>query len=200
VRRGTIPSASPAAALQAGRERRPLRVALVVAAVAVLMTAATSRGWAQAPAAGTASGRTEILTYDNWTVTCRDGRDAREKRICSAELDIVQEANNTRNVVFAWVIGLNKDGVSTTALSFPTGVLIAPGVELKFADKPARKIAITSCEPTHCEAATPMDESFIRDASAALQAEARIQTTDGRQITFTINLKGFTQAWAVIRK
>lgn len=146
------------------------------------------------------SGRTEILTYDNWTVTCRDSSDAKEKRICSAELNVVQEANGQRRVMLAWIIGLNKEGALTTVIRFPPGVTVAPGVELKFGDKPPRKIPIATCEPAYCEAIAPMDDAIIKDASAIVQAEATVQASDGRQVNFTINMKGFTQALALVRK
>ena len=81
---------------------------------------APAQAQAQAPGSTTAavSSRTEILTYDNWTVTCRDGRDAKEKRVCSAELNIFQEAQGQRRVVFSWAKGRNKDGVPTAARRF----------------------------------------------------------------------------------
>src|SRR6185369_5043285 len=119
-----------------------------------------------------AQGRTEILTYDNWTVTCRDGRDPKEKRACSAELSIFQESGGQRRAVFAWIMGLNKDGALTSAFRFLPGISIVPGMELKFADKPARRVPITTCEPAACEATTPMDDGFIREASQLVQAEA----------------------------
>jgi invasion protein IalB len=73
-------------------------------------------------------------------------------------------------------------------------------MELKFADKPARKVPITSCEPTVCEATTPMDDGFIKDASPVIQSEAIVTASDGRQVTFAINMKGFTQALAAVRR
>jgi invasion protein IalB len=155
----------------------------------------------QAPASAAAvSGRMEILTYDNWTVTCRDGRDPKEKRVCTAELQISQDSGGQRRPVFAWIMGLNKDGVPATALRFPPGIQIGPGVELKFADKVSRKIPITTCEPAVCEASTTMDDAFVRDASAVVQGEAIIQASDGRLVTFTINMKGFAQAAAAVRR
>lgn len=181
--------------------------AIVVAGTGFGATAQAQRSMAvpqQAQAGGAIAqstpGRTEILTYDNWTVTCRDGREPKEKRVCSAELNILQEAGGQRRVVFAWIMGLNKDGVLATALRFLPGVQIAPGVELKFADKTPRKVPITSCEPGHCEASINMDDGFIREASALVQAEAVITATDGRQVNFTINMKGFAQAVAAVRR
>jgi invasion protein IalB len=146
-----------------------------------------------------ASARTEILTYDNWTVTCRDGQ-PKEKRVCSAELAISQETNNQRRVVFAWLMGLGKDNVPTSAFRFLPGVSIAPGLELKFPEKAVRKVPITVCEPTHCEATAPMDDAFVKEAAAAIQAEVVVHASDGRQVTFTVNMKGFSQALAAVRK
>ena len=181
------------------RPTRASRVATLVAAFAITVLAVVAqpqegRGQGQ-PAP---SGRTEILTYDNWTVTCRDPSEPKEKRVCNAELVISQEANNQRRPVLSWVISLNKDGASTTVRFLP-GVMIAPGVELKFGDK-TRKLPIVSCEPAYCEAATPMDDLFVKEASGIVQAEAIVQASDGRQVRFTINMKGFGQAFAAVRK
>jgi invasion protein IalB len=179
-------------------------VARALAATSIL-TVMTTAVWSQPkpaqgqPPAASPSGRTEILTYDNWTVTCRDPGDPKEKRVCSAELDIVQDANGQRRTVLAWIIGLNKEGVPTTVIRFPPGVSVAPGIELKFADK-SRKIPIATCEPSYCEATAPMDDAFIKDASAIVQAEAVVQASDGRAVNFTINMKGFAQALALVRK
>ena len=152
------------------------------------------------PPAASPSARTEILTFDNWVVTCRDGKDDAEKRVCSAELQIVQTANNASSVVFSWLIGLNAAGAPVSVLRFPSGVLIGPGVELKLLPKDARKIPFTSCEPARCDAAVVMDDGFMRDAAAAQTAEATIYASDGRGVKFTINMKGYQQGLAAIRK
>lgn len=166
------------------------------------MTVPPNAAQAQAPGstAAAVSGRTEILTYDNWTVTCRDGRDPKEKRVCSAELNIFQEAQGQRRAVFSWLMGLNKDGALAIALRFLPGVQIVPGVDLKFADRAPRKVPITSCEPGACEASTTIDDAFMREASSVIQAEAVIQASDGRLVTFTLNMKGFAQAVAAVRR
>ena len=205
---------------EAGR-RRQSRAGLLVKVAGVLMPLAVAATWSAAaspvaaqqrrPAAPApaetnqeaqagAQGRTEILTYDNWTVTCRDGRDPKEKRVCSAELSIFQESGGQRRPVFAWIMGLNKDGALTSAFRFLPGISIVPGMELKFADKPARRVPITSCEPSVCEATTPMDDGFVKEASQLVQAEAIVTASDGRQVTFTINMKGFAPAVAAVKR
>lgn len=152
-----------------------------------------------APNPPAAQARTEILTYDNWTVTCRDGADPKEKRVCSAELVIAQEANNQRHPVFVWILGLNKDGAPVNVWRFVTGLSIPPGLELKFADK-SRKVPIATCDSAFCSATLPIDDAFAKEASALVQSEAVIQTSDGRTVTFTVNMKGFAQALAAIRR
>lgn len=146
-----------------------------------------------------AQARTEILTYDNWTVTCRDGADPKDKRVCSAELVISQEANNQRRPVFVWILGLNKDGAPTNLWRFITGLSIPPGLDLKFADR-LRKVPIATCDSSFCSATLPIDDAFAKEASALVQSEAVIHSADGRVITFTINMKGFAQALTAIRR
>lgn len=172
-----------------------------IQAFAALVFVGASSGFAQTQTLPPgASARTEIVTYDNWTVTCREAREAREKRTCSAELSIVQDANNARRVLLAWVIAPNKDGVPSSTLRFLSGIQIGPGVEIKFSEKVQRRFAITICEPTYCEATIRLDDAFVRDASAAAQVETIIQSSDGRQANFTINMKGFAQALAAVRR
>ena len=125
--------------------------AICFALVCTLVALATSSDVVQAqkppatPHLPAAQARTEILTYDNWTVTCRDGADPKDKRVCSAELVISQEANNQRRPVFVWILGLNKDGAPTNLWRFVTGLSIPPGLDLKFSDK-SRKVPIATCD------------------------------------------------------
>lgn len=190
-------------------ERRRARRRLAAAAFAAAALASTGASAQQRPPprpaqsaapAPSPSTRTEILTFDSWVVTCRDGKDEHEKRACSAELQIVQTANNANTVVFSWLMGANAAGALVSVLRFPSGVLIAPGVELKLTPKDVRKIPFTACEPSRCEAAIVMDDAFVRDGAAAQTAEATIYASDGRGVKFTINMKGFQQALANIRK
>jgi invasion protein IalB len=152
------------------------------------------------PAAASTATRTEILTYDNWTVTCRDGQTAKDPRSCIGELVIFQDVQGGRRPVFSWILGLNKESQIVSALRFPPGVMIAPGVEMKSSDKVTKALPITSCEPAVCEAVHSVDEAFIRSVSAAPQVDVNIQATDGRVVTFTVYPKGFDQAVAAIRK
>lgn len=152
---------------------------------------------AQAPAA--TSTRTEILQFDGWTVTCQDGA-AGAKKACSALLRIVQnDAQNQPRVVFTWVIG-QRDGKLLSALNVPTGVQIAPGVEVKTGAKDAKKHGFANCQPAQCEVVIPMDDAFIKDASASPTTDVSVVAIDGRTVKFSVNMKGFDKAVAELRK
>lgn len=178
--------------------RKSLRILQIAAVVAAAASAsAQQRPAAQQPVPGS---RTEILTYDGWTVTCRERLSPAAPKTCSAELQIVQSANNANTVVLSWTVGPNNEGKLATVLRVPTGVLIQPGIEFKLDGKEARKIAFTACEPNRCEASLIMDDAFIRDASAAQSAEAVVYASDGRGLRFSIVNKGFAAALAAMRR
>lgn len=152
---------------------------------------------AQAPAS--TNTRTEILQFDGWTVTCQDGA-AGAKKACSALLRIAQnDGQNQPRVVFTWVMG-QRDGKLLSALNVPTGVQIPPGVEVKFGAKEAKKHGFANCQPVQCEVVIPMDDAFIKDASASATTDVTIVAIDGRSVKFSVNMKGFDKAVAELRK
>ena len=108
--------------------------------------------------------RTETITYNNWTVTCREVG-GQPKRNCSAVMQAVDQ--NRKQVVLTWIFGHTPEGALTTVLRTPTGVLIQRGVELRVGDTTPRKLNYVNCDQQQCEATLPMDEVFVRDASAA---------------------------------
>ncbi|NNM74627.1 invasion associated locus B family protein [Enterovirga aerilata] len=163
-----------------------------------------AQGQAQAPAQPAPQGqapaqaqpvRTEIVPHENWTVTCRDFADRR--RSCSAVLQVVQQGNN--QVLFTWVLGKNNEGKLISVLQTPTGVTLAPGVEVKLARGTPRKAAFVNCDTTRCEASLEMDDAFIRDASASDSVEATMFSIAGQGVKFTLPFKGFDKAVAATR-
>jgi invasion protein IalB len=139
--------------------------------------------------------RTEITPHDNWTVTCRDFADKR--RACSAVLQVVQQQNN--QVLFVWVLGKNNEGKLVSVLQTPTGVTLAPGVEVKLARGATRRATYVNCETNRCEATLDMDDAFIRDASGSESVEATLYSNAGQGVKFTLPFKGFDKALAAVR-
>lgn len=150
-------------------------------------SAAPSSGAASKPGA-TVPVRTETITYDSWTVTCRITEEQTPKRACSGALQLSDKSSG--RVLFAWIIGRDNQGVLQTVMQTPTGVQILNGVEIKIANTQARKIGYTICDPQHCEAATAMDDAFVKDLLANGEATVTIVATDGRGVNFNLPLKG----------
>jgi invasion protein IalB len=150
---------------------------------------------AQAPAQQIPS-RTEILNFDNWVVTCNEFADKPKTRVCSALLRIVQQ--NTNQTVFVWSLTMDSNKQMVSTLQTPTGVYIAPGVELRVGKAPPRKIAFTSCDTGGCVAPLLMDANTLREMVTAPTAEAIIQGTGGNTVQFNVQLKGIDKAYAAL--
>jgi invasion protein IalB len=142
--------------------------------------------------------RTEILNFDNWTLTCVEYAEARGKQTCAATLQMVQA--KSRQVLLAWTAGLGGDGRPVLTIQAPTGILIAPGVEVTLGKAKPRRIAFASCDTGHCTASAPLDEALVRELSAADVAEVDIQAMNGNNVQFKLPIKGFDKAYAGLRR
>jgi len=142
--------------------------------------------------------RTEIINYDNWTVTCREFTEGPRKRVCSATLQVRRTENN--QVVLEWTFTLNDQNRPITVIKTPTGIMIEPGVELQLGKGRARKMPYTSCFPNYCTAVMTVDGRFVRDVGAAPAADIVIRAANGAGLKFNISLKGFDKSYAALRQ
>jgi len=140
--------------------------------------------------------RTEILRFDGWIVTCNEFEGGAKTRVCSALLQITQEKTN--QTVFSWTVGQNNNKQWISVLQTPTGVAIAPGVELRIGKSPARKIPFTTCETGHCVATMTMDANLLHEMTTSPTAQAVIQGAQGNAVNFSIQMAGFDKAYAVM--
>jgi invasion protein IalB len=175
---GTPPAASAPAAPPAGPEPSPQAQAAPAQAVAPIPS------------------RTEILNFDNWVVTCNEFAEKPKTRACSALLRIVQQ--NTNQTIFAWSLTMDNNKQMVSTLQTPTGVNIAPGVELRVGKVPPHKIAFASCDTGGCVATLLMDTNTLREMATAPAAEAVIQGSRGNNVQFNVPLKGFDKAYAAL--
>jgi invasion protein IalB len=177
---------------------------------------AAAKPAAQAPAAAGAEGagasvqaaptpppqpvRTETLVFDNWTVTCREFAPGGPAKSCQAVLQVVQQQEGgSAQVLLAFILSREGQGPVGATLQTPTGVVIAPGVEMTLGKAAARKLAYTACE-ARCAAVFAFDEGMAKDVAAAESAQAAIAATNGKTIRFTFPVAGFDRAWAALRK
>jgi invasion protein IalB len=141
--------------------------------------------------------RVEILNFENWAVTCNEFADGPKSKRCSALLQIMQQ--NTNQTVFTWTVGLDEKKQLMAVMQTPTGVVIAPGIELKIGKLAPQKIAFTSCEPGRCVATLPVDANLLREMTTSPTAEAIIQGVQGNAVQFNIQMKGFDRAYAALK-
>lgn len=142
--------------------------------------------------------RTEILNFDNWSVTCNEFASGPVKKACSAQIRVMQ--SNTKQVLLLWNVALNDQRKPVALLQTPTGVLVQPGIEIKLGDKAARKLPYESCEPARCVAADLMDDAFVRDLAAAKSAEIVFYAANRNGIKINVPVAGFAQALAQLQK
>jgi len=152
-----------------------------------------------APAAPSAPRRTEIITYDSWTVTCTDTVEKVTKKVCRGVLEVAQQ--NPRRVVFVWIIERDDKGVLRTVIRTPTGVQIQKGVGIKLGAQAVKTIPYTACTPQQCEAAIAMDAAAMKkEAAISSDAVATIYAVDGRDINFKFSIKGIDNVLAAVAK
>ena len=140
------------------------------------------------------SQKTETINYENWILTCREFLDGPKKRNCS--ITVAVQKQDTNQIVLALTVQPNEQGQMVASIQTPTGVAIAPGVELKLEKAGARKFAFDFCEPSRCSASLIADKNFIREASLSASLAVVIQSSDGKPVNFEFPIKGFDKAYA----
>ena len=140
--------------------------------------------------------RTEILNFENWTVTCREFEQPK-KRDCSAFLRVTRA--NTNQTLFTWTVGLDSTKGPTATINTPTSVLIEPGVELQLDKTPVRKVPYVTCSSGQCSATMPVDSILVRDMITASSAELAFTAVNGSKLRFKFPINGFGKAYAALK-
>ena len=157
------------------------------------------------PPTATGPIRTETITYDSWTVSCRDTPEAKTKKVCSAVLAMAAQQQNQLIKVGTWVIARTNEGALVTVVQTPQiniGVLIGKGVELTLDNGKPHHISYVNCNPQHCEALLTMDDAMIKESIAANNGPAVVKfwKTDGGEFSINIqSIKGIDKAIAAAR-
>jgi invasion protein IalB len=177
-----------------------MSLAVALGATAQAQTPAVKPTTAQSPTAPAASTpqpwRTEIVVFDNWTVTCQDFREPKPRKICSGQMQVIRQG--TQQVVLSLAIAPDDKGAMRALIATPTGIAIQPGVDFVTPGQPARKAAYETCEPSRCLATLAIDEKLAKELSAAQEIEASVVTNAGQSVKLSFPMKGFDKAWAQI--
>lgn len=150
------------------------------------------------PAAPKIPTHSEVFRFDGWIVTCNEFEGGPKTRLCSAVLQIFEQKSH--QAMFSWTVGLGSNKQVVAIFQTPTGVAIAPGLELRIGDAPGRKIPFASCDTGHCVATLKVDAVFMKEMTTAPTAHAVIHGEQGNTVEFNIEIKGFDKAYAVMSK
>ena len=170
-----------------------------LALIAALSPLQAQTPQATTPQAATPAAVIETRTYDNWTVSCRAAPEAKSGKACSTELRMVKETDGKKTILLHWVFGFQNNKLMSV-ISVPTGLLLAPGIEMKMGSVRQIKVALSQCAPSHCEAVLPSDEALYKDLALVPQTEVTVVILDGRALKYAVNMKGLDKALDDIRR
>lgn len=149
--------------------------------------------------------RTETITYDAWTVSCRDTPDGKTRKVCSAMLQMIMTQQNQQVPLGAWIIGRNNEGALVSIVQTPQinmGVLVNKGIELKLGNGNPQHINYVACNPQRCEGILAMSDAVTREilGGAGEPAAITFWKSDGDKFTITIqSIKGIDKAISAIK-
>jgi invasion protein IalB len=131
--------------------------------------------------------------FGSWQVQCQEAN----AKICRAILQVIRD----KQVIMAWLVGADGKGVMQNVLQTPTGVLVSAGVDIKVASAPARHANYAACGPQACSASFPLDDAFIKEASAAAEGTHVVMyAANGQSVDFGIPTTGLDKAVAALKK
>ncbi len=131
-------------------------------------------------------------TFGSWQVQCQEAN----AKACRAVLQVLKD----KQVIMAWLVGTDGKGVLQNVLQTPTGVMVSAGVDVKVGSSAARHANFLTCTPQGCTAAVPMDDAFIKDATAAQKTDVVLYAMNGQSIDFGIPTGGLDKAVAALKK
>lgn len=154
-----------------------------------------------APASGEAPQprllRSEVSTHEFWTVSC-DHFEAPTPARCLARLPVFR-SNELKQVLVVLSIGKGAGDQWALNLHVPTNIALPTGAEIRFGDKPARKITFQSCEPALCAASVPLDAALRAELTGAANAKASWVSLVTGDISAEFPLRGSAQALAALK-
>lgn len=128
-------------------------------------------------------------TYQDWTVSCQI---VSNTKLCGLSQE--QQQQNGQRVLAIELQSNAENGASGVAV-MPFGLKLNEGVKLQIdeqAEIPA--IAFSTCLPAGCILPVSLDAKQIASARAGQALKLKAASVDGREMTFSVSLKGFSAA------
>lgn len=184
---------------QVRRAASPFILAALLCGPVMAQQQPSTRG-AQPPAAPPSAGQPrDGQVFQDWVVRCErlevQGRP--QERCYLSQTQATQEGQRVIQFNVGY-IGPNRELVGVVFL--PLGIYLPAGAAYRIDQNQQIAIQIESCVPEGCRAAFLIDEAALRSLRAAQGITFGFLTEpNGRSITLSVSLRGFTQGFATLR-
>lgn len=135
-----------------------------------------------------------VLVYQDWRLTCPARK---EKDVnCRMSQDIVDSKSGqsvASIVLFKEVAKDTKKETTLLAVNVPLGVLLDPGIGLKFGND-IKTYPYKTCLEGGCLATIPADEALQKTLAGTDDAAISVARLDGKTVQLPFSTKGFADA------
>lgn len=134
-----------------------------------------------------------MLVYKDWRLICpaRQEKDAN----CRMTQDIIdsKSGQSIASLVVYKELDKNKKATTLLAINVPLGVLLEPGVGVKFGND-IKTYAYKTCLEAGCVATVPYDAALEKAIAGTEDAAISVARLDGKAVDLPFSTKGFADA------
>jgi len=141
-------------------------------------------------------------TYKSWIVRCVtptaiEGQ-AAPARICEMVQELNQQKSGQRLLAMA-LQPTKAEGVTLTFIA-PFGLLLSAGLKVAVDGTAVAQGGFRTCLPRGCVSVINLENGTLDKFIAGDTATITMRDTNGREISVTVSLSGFTAAWNRLKK
>ena len=149
---------------------------------------------AQDAAAPAAEAQSAAPASPLWLMSCSNQMQP-EQLLCEFSQSIVlTQGNQSQRVATASFNRVAGQSETNAAFTLPYGVSLPDPVKVLVDDKEVGSLTWRSCDPGGCYADAQVDESWLQAMRNGQELIASLKGRDGRDLSFTFRLDGFTKA------
>lgn len=169
------------------------RMRLFACAVAAVMLTVPYSSAAQEDKETLPARKTSSHQIGDWNVSCASNKGS--KKSCA----MAQRLNDakTKQVVFAWLVGLNAAGDQVITLRTPLGLMLQKGVAVQVDENPKFTVPFRTCIKAFCEAVQGLNKPLVAMLKKGAVAKVQLQNLQEETIWISISLRGFSQAYKI---
>lgn len=185
------------------REPWPKWIASAIGLVLATAPALTRHELAIAAMTGEAHSAALLTKVGAWQLSCPYDENGKRSG-CVASLRVTQPSTEGAPgveglVVMEWTISKNAQGALESRFAMRTGVMLAPGLRLKFDGSAERTLVFLACDARACVVRLPMDELLVSEAGNAKEVAAAVVGIDRRTYTYTFDPAGIDKVIKLVR-